>query len=197
MHHDWYFCLFFVAFSFHICPRRKEKKMNQKRYLYSGVVSLKFASWLGCASQYYPAYSINFSKYCSLKVNCFSGCFLRETVQTANKKTLWYSWQYFSVIIIINILFLLFFRKKLCKICQSCLKKKRLRYSTIINYTNFSHKLLDIKRAIVLGSELFKIMQCLFCCGLFVHKEGLIDRPNFYNLRVHLVVIWEVIVANT
>lgn len=133
----------------------------------------------------------------SLKVNCFSGCFLRETVQTANKKTLWYSWQYFSVIIIINILFLLFFRKKLCKICQSCLKKKRLRYSTIINYTNFSHKLLDIKRAIVIGSELFKILQCLFCCGLFVHKEGLIDRPNFYHLRVHLVVIWEVIVANT
>lgn len=105
-------------------------------------------------------------------------------------KNLWHSWQYFTIIIIIiNILFLLFFRKKLCKICQSCLKKKRLRYSTIINYSNFSHKLLDIKRAIVLGSELFKIMQCLFCCGLFVHKEGLIDRPNFYHLRVHLVVI--------
>lgn len=103
----------------------------------------------------------------SLKVNCFSGCFLRETVQTGNKKTLWYSWQYFSVIIIINILFLFFFRKKLCKICQSCLKKKRLRYSTIINYTSFSHKLLDIKRAIVLGSELFKcnvffVVVCLF-----------------------------------
>ena len=103
----------------------------------------------------------------SLKVNCFSGCFLRETVQTANKKTLWYWWQYFSVIIIINILFLLFFRKKLCKICQSCLKKKRLRYSIKINYTNFSHKLLDIKRAIVLGSELFKcnvffVVVCLF-----------------------------------
>ena len=31
-------------------------------------------------------------------------------------------------------------------------------------------------------------MQCPFCCGLFVHKEGLIDRLNFYHLRGHLVV---------
>lgn len=131
----------------------------------------------------------------SLKVNCFSGCFLRETVQTANKKTLWYSWQYFSVIIIINILFLLFFRKKLCKICQSCLKKKRLRYSTIINFTNFSDKLLDYKESHSPWVWIVQ-MQCPFCCGLFVHKEGL-DWLNFYHLRVHLVVIWEVIVANT